>query len=315
MISSMANSENNLVTKVHEVDIASYPATIAQQIQALSTLQSKVESAKQKATDAKNGADSLDGYVRKKFLGIEYMSGNTEEKIEKLQGIVKDIAVAQEENAEATKLSFEFQEAISKTTEFLFALGCVDMAANEAMIDQIKKIRDGKFDGGKIDLTDDIKKRILEVAHRLKAHQDVLLQIESLKDKLKVDLDNLSTQQKSIKESAEKELADIRNAAAESRNELDQSIGALGQKQAETSSTLAKFKNATEKELADIKSGADRAIKGIDELNKRITSINDVYCKELESLKKRNKGLVATIIVIAVIMLALIVIDAVWLFG
>lgn len=256
----MANSEINLVTKVHEVDIASYPETIARQIQALSTLQDKVESAKKKATDARNGADSLEGYVRKKILGINYKSGNTEEKIEKLQDIVKDIAVAQEENAEATRLSLEFQEAISKTTEFLFALGCVDMAANEAMIDQIKKIKDGKFDGGKIVLTDDIKKRILDVAHRLKAHQDVLLQIESLKGKLKAGLDNLSTQQNSIKESAEKELADIRRFTGE-----------LG------------------------------------ELIQKITTTNEMYTKELESLKRKNNGLIVTIIVFFIGILLLII--------
>lgn len=247
-------------------DVASFPQTIAKQIGILLDLDGKVKSAKKKALAATAGAESLDGYVRKKLLGVEYKSGDTKKKIEAIQDVVKKMAIAQEENANATELSFEFQEAISKTTENLFVMGCIDMAANEAMIEQIKEIRDGNFIGGKINLTEDVKKRILEVAQRLKAHQDILLKME----KLKTDLSNLEVQQSM---NFDKVKGDIEK----SKKETSADIIGIESKYVEMSSSVSNLMNS----IAGLKQSAN---KSSEEVNRAIADLRDINTKSRSEL-------------------------------
>ena len=60
---------------------------------------------------------------------MKWKSGDTKENIEGTQSAVSALAEAQKASADAQDLSFKFQKELADTSEYLFYLGCYNIAA------------------------------------------------------------------------------------------------------------------------------------------------------------------------------------------
>ena len=188
MNSSFSDSPNSIANYYKGIDPQNYPQEIQNQIQSLDKFREQVSKARKLADDAMDGSETLVGYTEKKVFGIKYKSGDTKEIIDSTQDLVKDIAYATAMNAKAQEESFKYQEATNKVMGLLFGMGCANLAANEAVVDEIIAIRDGKSKLGNFKLTDEIKDRIQEVVLRLKQQQDILQRQDRLEEKLRTSI-------------------------------------------------------------------------------------------------------------------------------
>ena len=170
--------------------IETFPTLIVQKISLISELEKKVNEAKKAAEEAKVKAENLKGYEEKSTLWkkLKWKSGKTKNIIENTQAVTKDIALATGQNAEALDLAIKFEKELATTAEFLFYLGCYNIATNEAMIadlnEQLGK-DDIKDEGKRIKLSAKVKEQFENVVKRLKAQRDVLYQQEQLRKKSK----------------------------------------------------------------------------------------------------------------------------------
>ena len=170
--------------------IETFPTLIVQKISLISELENKVTEAKKAAEEAKVKADNLKGYEEKStfWKKLKWKSGKTKDIIENTQAVTKDIALATGQNAEALELAMKFEKELATTAEFLFYLGCYNIATNEAMIadlnEQLRK-DDIKDEGKRIKLSTKVKEQFENVVKRLQAQRDVLYQQEKLRKKSK----------------------------------------------------------------------------------------------------------------------------------
>ena len=188
MNSLSSNSPNSIANYYKGLDPQSFPQEIQNQFKSLERFREQVSKAQKLADAAMDGSETLVGYTEKKVFGIKYKSGDTKEIIESTQDLVKDIAYATAMNAKAQEESFKYQEATNNVMGLLFGMGCANLAANEAVVDEIIAIRDGKSKLGNFKLTDEIKDRIQEVVLRLKQQQDILQRQDRLEEKLRTSL-------------------------------------------------------------------------------------------------------------------------------
>jgi hypothetical protein len=170
--------------------IESFPSLIAQKVRLITELEKKVEKAKADAKKAKDNAESLKGFEEKSTLWnkFKWKSGKTKEILENTQTVTKDLAIATEQNAEALDLAIEFEKELASTAEFLFYLGCYNIATNEAMIadlnEQLSK-DNVEIEEKSIKLSAKVKEQFINVVKRLQAQQDVLYRQEKLSKKSK----------------------------------------------------------------------------------------------------------------------------------
>ena len=159
--------------------IETFPSLISQKASLITKLENKVKEAKKAAEDAKGKADNLKGFEEKrKFFGlIKWKSGKTKDHIEDTQEATKGIATATKLNTEAIEMALKFEEELAKTAEFLFYLGCYNIATNEAMIadvnEQLRK-DDIEVENKRVKLSAKVKEQFKNVVKRLQAQQDVL---------------------------------------------------------------------------------------------------------------------------------------------
>lgn len=170
-------------SSIEKIGKENLPDIIQGQIRELTELEEKKKKSSEKAEEAKKAADEMKGYVKKKFLGIGYSSGDTKEIIEDMQKVIQLIAEAQEFNAQATAYSFKFMQQLTKSSEYLFSLGCFNFATTEVMIKELTSC--GKSLTGHEGVSDAIKEKMLEVAKRLNMQKDLMLRQNKLEEKLR----------------------------------------------------------------------------------------------------------------------------------
>ena len=159
------------------------PAVISKQSEVLIDLSKKVDVAKRKASDAYDAVKAMQEFKDGKFLGWKFLKGDTKEIIQGTQSVVKQISDAQQETAEALKLSFLFNAELAKASEFLYGLGSFNMATNEAMIQDLYNVISSKGKT-KTQLPEIIKQKFIEVAKRLKEQQNILIKQLDLESKI-----------------------------------------------------------------------------------------------------------------------------------
>lgn len=179
----LSDINTNLVPSEINLKIVDLPKTLQNQIRFLEQLKTKQAEAEKQAKAAKEGADSLEAYVRKKFLGKEYLSGDNKQKIEHLQEVVKNLANSQESVTTATNISLKFQQSLSETSQFLLFLGCSNIASFNAVIDNINRIDKDGIGGNSI--SEDVKAKLKEVVTSLKERQDVMFRQEKMAKEFK----------------------------------------------------------------------------------------------------------------------------------
>lgn len=157
-----------------EVDIAEIPSIITSQFKEMSRLQEHVEIAIQKAGQAKAAANR----AYEKSAGF----GHKKEAIESLQSATVDLAEAQVSETEAQNVSFEYQKQLGKITQYLFALGVSNLAANRSVVQELELKLSGAT---KEELNDLARQELLKVVRQLKAQQDIMDKQDKLSKKVK----------------------------------------------------------------------------------------------------------------------------------
>lgn len=218
--------------------IETFPSLISQKTSLIAKLENKVKEAKKAAEDAKGKADNLKGFEEKrKFFGlIKWKSGKTKDYIEDTQEATKGIATATKLNSEAIELTLKFEEELANTAEFLFYLGCYNIATNEAMIadlnEQLRK-DDIEVEDKRIKLSAEVKEKFKNVVKRLQAQQDVLYRQEKLKKKSKQhgkaiarNIDQLNNHESRLEEKdrIDKEQTDLINGIKKSLSQMDEEL-------------------------------------------------------------------------------------------
>lgn len=218
--------------------IEMFPTLIVQKINLISDLERKVNEAKISAKDAKNEADNLKGFEEKRILWglIKLKSGKTRERIEDTQKATKGLATATKLNSEAIELAMKFDEELANTAEFLFYLGCYNIATNEAMIadlnEQLSK-EDLVVDKNKKVLSAKVKEQFKLVVKRLQAQHDVLYRQEKLKKKSKQhgaaiarNINQINEHESRLKEKdrIDQEQTDLINEIKKSLNLMDDDL-------------------------------------------------------------------------------------------
>jgi len=218
--------------------IETFPTLIVQKISLISELENKVAEAKKAAEEAKIKAENLKGYEEKStfWKRFKWKSGKTKDIIENTQTVTKDIALATEQNAEALDLAMKFEKELATTAEFLFYLGCYNIATNEAMIADLNeqlKNDDIEVKEKRIKLSAKVKEQFKNVVKRLQAQQDVLYRQEKLKKKSKQhgkaiarNIDQLNNHESRLEEKdrIDKEQTDLINGIKKSLSQMDEEL-------------------------------------------------------------------------------------------
>lgn len=221
--------------------ISTFPTIIRNKAILLSNLERQIDEAQKKANEAQEATNKMNGYEDKeikigKWNIFKWKSGDTKKIMEETQDVVKLQTDAATSNAKALELSFQFEKELASTTEFLFYLGCYNIATVEAMIadlnEQLKKEITSN-NGQKIKLSSKTKELFKSVIKRLSERQDVLYRQEKLKEKSKRhgqaiarNIQQLEELEKTLKEKEELDAAqsalieDIR-MTLEEKNRID----------------------------------------------------------------------------------------------
>ena len=238
--------------------IESFPSLIAQKVRLITELEKKVEKAKADAKKAKDNAESLKGFEEKSTLWnkFKWKSGKTKEILENTQTVTKDLAIATEQNAEALDLAIEFEKELASTAEFLFYLGCYNIATNEAMIadlnEQLSK-DNVEIEEKSIKLSAKVKEQFINVVKRLQAQQDVLYRQEKLSKKSKKhgeaiakNINQINEHESRLKEKdrIDQEQTALINEIKKSLNQMDEELSDRIKKLIQT----LEDKNALDKE-------------------------------------------------------------------
>lgn len=208
-------SEEEITTNLKQL-----PKVISSRAKLLNELQNKVVEANKAADEASRKAEEMGGYKEKSFLGIKFRTGNTKDIVNNNLDVTKENSRALKLNADALALTNQFQQELTKACEFLFYLGCYNIAANESMIASLNKQLKGNVDG--VVLSDEVKEQFRNVVKRLKSQQDVLYRQQKLEE---IQEENYNLQLKLEKE-LDKQISDIKKAQ-ESKDLLDEEQSGL----------------------------------------------------------------------------------------
>lgn len=171
-----------IVPEEIQVNLADLPNIISDKIKLMDELDRKVQNAQNAAKVAEEKAKELKGFKEKKFLWIKWKSGDTKENIEGTQSAVSALAEAQKASADAQDLSFKFQKELTDTSEYLFYLGCYNIAANESMIANLNEQLNGGTVNGVL-LSAKVKEQFKNVVKRLVEQKDVLYRQQKIEEK------------------------------------------------------------------------------------------------------------------------------------
>lgn len=165
---------------VNENDL---PTIISGQINQLNELNVGVKKALADAEKARSSAE----IAKKKSAG----AFKKKEAIEELQSASIDIADAVKSQADAQKLSFEFQTKLADISKYLFGLGISNIASNRSVIRELELRLDHASEE---ELSDLARREILSVVKQLKDQEDILQKQEDLAKQQVFFADNLNEQ-------------------------------------------------------------------------------------------------------------------------
>ncbi len=170
-------TDNEIV--IAQVNESQIPSIIQGQFSQLEAVRSKVSHATEMAEKAQDKAK----YAGSKGAGLF----QKKEAIEALQDAASDLAGAQVAQAEAQKVSFEYQEKLGEVTKYLFRLGVINIAMNRSVVRELEmKLRGASAE----ELDEFAKQELLGVLRQLKAQEDIMKKQSELSAQVK-DHDSL----------------------------------------------------------------------------------------------------------------------------
>jgi hypothetical protein len=161
---TVLDSNEIIETGVSTLNEDDLPAVIQGQVTMLNDLDKSVR----KALDAAETAKSSARIAKGKSAGLFHKKA----AIEELQSAGVDLAEAVVSEAEAQKISFEFQTKLTEITKYLFNLGVSNIARNRSVVRELElKLKGASED----ELTELARQEITNVVRQLKAQEDILV--------------------------------------------------------------------------------------------------------------------------------------------
>lgn len=290
-----------IVPEEIQVNLADLPNIISDKIQLMDKLDKKVQNAQKAAKVAEEKAKELKGFKEKKFLWMKWKSGDTKENVEGTQSAVSALAEAQKASADAQDLSFKFQKELADTSEYLFYLGCYNIAANESMIANLnEQLKSGSVNG--VLLSAKVKEQFRNVVKRLVEQKDVLYRQQKIEEKAKFQDGELQKLNDELKK-REEEAKDRDKKISEQSGQISELEKTLKQKdqldekqtcQIEKLISLLKAKDVLDEEQS----------KKIKALEEKVATIND----ELEKLSQKLNSRTIALCVLSIIAIVMAII-------
>ena len=202
------------------------------------------------------------------------------------------------------KISFKFQKELADTSEYLFYLGCYNIAANESMIANLnEQLKSGSVNG--VLLSAKVKEQFRNVVKRLVEQKDVLYRQQKIEEKAKFQDGELQKLNDELKK-REEEAKDRDKKISEQSGQISELEKTLKQKdqldekqtcQIEKLINLLKAKDVLDEEQS----------KKIKALEEKVATINDELEKFSQKLNSRTIALcVLSIIAIVMAIIGLI---------
>lgn len=163
------------------------------QVEKLNELSNVIEKAIEAAENAKESAER----AKNKSAGF----GKKKTAIEELQSAGVALAEAVQEEAEAQKVSFEFQRKLAEISKYLFGLGVSNIASNRFVARELEMKLKG---ASQRKLSELAQQEIMNVVKQLKEQEDILLQLQNIFKVLKSHDEGLEAQSCKILEIDEK---------------------------------------------------------------------------------------------------------------
>ncbi|MCQ2191715.1 MAG: hypothetical protein MJZ23_02465 [Paludibacteraceae bacterium] len=181
-----STSLNSYVNSNVSIQLSQIPSLITNTFQNIESCDSKITSALEDAKDAQDDAR----YAYNKDHGLFSGKGDT---LDALQTAAKTLAKAQSTTVDGLKMCFDNQKAMAQSIQYLFALGCVNMAANRTVVREIQmKLQNASRE----QLSELAKQELQNVILQLKAQENLYNRIEKHSEALRSH-DNLISSIKS----------------------------------------------------------------------------------------------------------------------
>lgn len=196
------NERDYLNIRVENIDEKQVPELIQSQFSMMGVLKKKLETASNKAFDAKEAVINE--------AAPSAMSPKA--AIASLQSATLDLANAQQSAMDAQKLQFEYQQKLADITKFLFQLGLTNIAMNRVVVEELEyKLRNATHE----EIDGLARAEIEDLLKRLKMQQDI--------DKKQSELAKLLKEQAMLNDKQVNEIG----AQAEKDEEHDRRIDEL----------------------------------------------------------------------------------------
>lgn len=173
------NTRSNSDEQIVEIDFSKFnvkdvPSLISEQVNHIKELEAKVNTAVAKAKDALTQAET----ASKKSAERGFFTDYKKEAIEELQKAGVTLSKAVQQNAEAHKLSFEFQKKLADLSKFLFLLGASNIANNRIVVRELElKMKEASEE----EISELARQELLSVIRELKEQEDLQHKQDELK--------------------------------------------------------------------------------------------------------------------------------------
>lgn len=134
-----------------------------------------------KALDAAGKAEQRAKAARAQSAEWSLFGDKKKDAIEELQKVGIELAEAVQLGTQAQKLSFEFQARLIEVTRYLFTLGVSDIAANRAVVRELKMHLSG---ASAEEFSDLAQQEVMSVIRQLQEQEDLLKKQEQVKNAL-----------------------------------------------------------------------------------------------------------------------------------
>ena len=282
--------ENKLITKQERPEIVvspeMFPEIISKQLSALDEIERTIKELNKKAEDAKKKAEAL-GSSNKGFktkVKDFFTHGETKRQLSDTQCAQKDFAKVQELQNKVNENLLKHQTELANCCDYLFCIGCYNIATIEAMIASLNKQLSGKSTNYRY-LSDNVKEQFFNVIKRLKEQKDILRRQEQTEKRIEDQqgkFERLRTRQQESESHFQSLLDDLKSSLLENSK--------LDKQQALRIEEL--FKLLKEKDSLDSKQSNQ-----IDLLQKEVNNTNDV----IDELSKQSKKRIFASFVISLI--------------
>lgn len=192
---------------VDNISVADVPKLIEDQFELMTSLKENLNLAKSYAKDA----DLKVREAKEKRIGLF----NKKDAMEAMQNSQMSLSEATLKNTEALEKTFEYQQALTNITKFLFGLGVSNIAVNRTIVRELEL----RLEHASEEEIDDMaRQELLNVVHDLKAQEDITkkqtdfsLRLKNVND----ELDGIDSDLQGLKQHYNKTIKALNNKITE----------------------------------------------------------------------------------------------------